>query len=140
MVNFDDGAASVECYGQASGHRCREGKKSHGGDEKRGKVGLEQVRSIGVVALITGVMQRTKQKYGERAYRSIRLDLGHMTQNLCLAGATLDLAVITIGGFIGDLGNELLQIDGVDEALLDIACIGRAGSPARRDIASKEGP
>ena len=84
----------------------------------------EAVETCAVVAILTGVFGRSKIKYGERAYRFALLEAGHVMQNLCLTATALGLGACPIGGFVDDDLNELLGIDGVDEAVLYTATVG----------------
>ena len=43
------------------------------------------------------VFNRTMDKYGERGYRFILLDAGHMSQNLYLVSSHLNLGVVALG-------------------------------------------
>jgi len=85
----------------------------------------EYARQASVVILISGVLQRTKRKYGERGYRYVLLDVGHLGQNIYLACTALDLEVMTTCGFFDDEANRVLRIDGVDETMLYVAFIGK---------------
>lgn len=87
--------------------------------------GQEYVRQASVVILISGVLARTKLKYGERGYRYALLDVGHLGQNIYLSCTSLELAVMTTCGFFDDEANKLLRIDGVDETTLYVAFIGK---------------
>lgn len=87
--------------------------------------GQPHAREAALVVLVSAVTMRTRRKYGERGYRYALLDIGHLGQNLCLAGAALDLAVVTTCGFFDDEGADLLGIDGIDEALMYVAFVGR---------------
>lgn len=93
----------------------------------------EYSRQAAVVVLIAGLMQRTKSKYGERGYRYVLLDAGHMTQNMYLACTALELAVMTTCGFFDDVANHLLRLDGVDETVLYVALIGKSESGGKPD-------
>ncbi len=88
-------------------------------------VGQEHVLKSSVVVLISGVLERIKLKYGERGYRYVLLDIGHLGQNIYLACTSLDLAVMTTCGFFDDEANKLLRIDGVDETAMYVAFIGK---------------
>ena len=94
----------------------------------------EYAKQAAVVFLISGVFQRTKRKYGERGYRYVFLDVGHLGQNIYLSCTELDLAVMTTCGFFDDVANKLLRIDGIDEATLYVAFVGKkkAGSGSTR--------
>lgn len=85
----------------------------------------EYARQAGVVFLISGVLQRTKRKYGERGYRYVFLDVGHLGQNIYLACTALGLSVMTTCGFFDDEANKLLRLDGVDETMLYVAFVGK---------------
>jgi SagB-type dehydrogenase family enzyme len=67
---------------------------------------------------------RQTLKYGERGYRYALLDIGHLGQNIYLSCTALDLAIMTTCGFYDDEANQLLRIDGVDEAVMYVAFIG----------------
>ena len=88
----------------------------------------EGARQAAVVLIIAGVMGRTKRKYGERGYRYVLLEAGHIAQNLLLAAAALGLAAVTTGGFFDDAANELLRLDGVEETVLYSAFVGKPGA------------
>ena len=85
----------------------------------------EYTREASVVFLISGVLQRTKRKYGERGYRYVLLDVGHLGQNIYLSCTSLNLAVMTTCGFYDDGANKLLRVDGIDETTLYVAFVGK---------------
>jgi len=87
--------------------------------------GQKQAREAAVVVLISAVVERTRRKYGDRGYRLVLLDIGHLGQNLYLACTALDLAIVTTCGFFDDEAADLLGIDGCDEAVLYVAFVGR---------------
>ncbi|MBI1858257.1 MAG: SagB/ThcOx family dehydrogenase [Candidatus Melainabacteria bacterium] len=55
-------------------------------------------------------LSRAVFKYGERAYRYLHLDAGHIGQRINLAAINLQLGVSGIGGFFDNQVNELLGI------------------------------
>ncbi len=61
--------------------------------------------------IITAVPQRTTQKYGERGYRYIHIEVGHVGQNIQLQGTALGLAVGIAGAFRDNKLSELLNLD-----------------------------
>jgi SagB-type dehydrogenase family enzyme len=73
------------------------------------------VREASFVIALTALTARNMFKYGERGYRYMLLDAGHLAENLYLTANVLDLGCVTIAGFIDDRLNELLDIDGVNE-------------------------
>jgi SagB-type dehydrogenase family enzyme len=96
----------------------------------------EYARQAAVVFLITGVMERTRRKYGERGYRFVLLEAGHLAQNLHLASTAQELAFMTTGGYYDDQANELLHLHGVDEAVLYIGFLGRRAWPSAAETRS----
>jgi len=64
--------------------------------------GQEFVHNTSIVIIMSGVLARTKLKYGERGYRYVLLDIGHLGQNIYLSCASLDLAIMTTCGFFDD--------------------------------------
>jgi SagB-type dehydrogenase family enzyme len=93
----------------------------------------DSMKEAAVTVFFTGVFERTKRKYGERGYRYVLLDVGHLAENLCLAATAADLAIMTTCGFFDDDVNRLLGVDGLDEAVVYAAFLGpkaaeRAGS------------
>ena len=54
--------------------------------------------------LFSMIQERTMQKYGERGYRFILIDAGHMSQNLYLIATYLNLGVVALGAGIENDG------------------------------------
>ncbi len=72
----------------------------------------------------TAVVERSKWKYRQRAYRYIYMDAGHIAQNLYLAATALGLGVCSIGAFYDDRVNALLGLDGIRETTVYLASVG----------------
>ncbi|YAI82270.1 MAG: SagB family peptide dehydrogenase [cyanobacterium endosymbiont of Rhopalodia sterrenbergii] len=81
-------------------------------------------RDAGALVFHTADLQKAVAKYGDRAYRYLHLDAGHLGQRLNLAAIYLDLGVSGIGGFFDDQVNEVLGIP-PEEAVLYITTLGR---------------
>ncbi|MEQ9669167.1 SagB/ThcOx family dehydrogenase [Coleofasciculus sp. G2-EDA-02] len=90
-------------------------------------LGQELGRDASVVLFHTADLQEAVAKYGDRAYRYLHLDAGHLGQRLNLAAIYLQLGVSGIGGFFDDQVNEVLGIP-PDEAVLYITTLGRPRS------------
>lgn len=78
-----------------------------------------------VVLIWTAIFERSRWKYGERAYRYVYLDAGHVAQNLALAAVSLGLGSCQIAATFDDEVNELLGVDGEEESVLYMSVIGR---------------
>ena len=77
-----------------------------------------------VVIIWTAVFSRTKWKYGQRAYRYIYLDAGHIAQNLALSATSIGLGSCQIGAFFDDEINQILDINGFDESAIYMSVVG----------------
>jgi SagB-type dehydrogenase family enzyme len=78
------------------------------------------------VVVVTAMFWRTRFKYGLRGYRFALLEAGHVVQNLLLAAGAYGLGAVPIGGFYDRLLASVLGVDGVDEAPVYAACVGKA--------------
>jgi SagB-type dehydrogenase family enzyme len=87
-------------------------------------LGQSMVIDAQVTFVWTAVVERSKWKYRQRAYRYIYVDAGHIAQNLYLAGTAAGLGVCAIGAFFDNDVNDLLGIDGVEETALYMAAVG----------------
>jgi len=79
----------------------------------------------GAVFLWTAVPYRMTWRYGERGYRDLHLDAGHVCQNLYLAAEAVGCGVCAIAAFDDDAMNGLLGIDGKDQFLIYLATVGK---------------
>ncbi|MHC4624134.1 MAG: SagB/ThcOx family dehydrogenase [Planctomycetota bacterium] len=87
-------------------------------------LGQRMCAAAPAVFIWSAIFERCKYKYGQRAYRYVYLDAGHIAQNLALAAVSLNLGSCQIGAFYDDLVNEILDIDGVDESALYMSVLG----------------
>jgi SagB-type dehydrogenase family enzyme len=78
-----------------------------------------------VVFVWVAVIQRSRQKYRQRAYRYIYLDCGHIAQNLYLAAGALNLGCCGIAAFFDDEVNDLVGVDGQEETVVYLATVGK---------------
>ncbi|AKG23022.1 SagB/ThcOx family dehydrogenase [Calothrix sp. 336/3] len=88
-------------------------------------LGQDLGRDAAAVIFHTADLKAAVAQYGDRAYRYLHMDAGHLGQRLNLAAVHLSIGVSGIGGFFDDQVNEVLGIPG-DEAVLYITTIGRA--------------
>ncbi len=87
-------------------------------------LGQELGRDAAVVLFHTADLNKAVDKVGDRVYRYLHMDAGHLGQRLNLAAIYLGLGVSGIGGFFDDQVNEVLGIP-TDEAVLYITTLGR---------------
>jgi len=87
-------------------------------------LGQDLGRDAAAVLFHTADLKAAIAQYGDRVYRYLHMDAGHLGQRLNLAAIHLNLGVSGIGGFFDDQVNETLGIP-VDEAVLYITTLGR---------------
>ena len=78
-----------------------------------------------VSVLLTAVFERTMMKYGERGYRYILLEAGHIGQNVYLVSEALGLKCCALGGVRDTAIEELLDIDTSKESLVYSLAVGK---------------
>ncbi len=83
------------------------------------------IKKCSSLMLISAVFDRTRVKYGDRAYRYIFLDAGHLSQNTYLKATSLDIGCCAVGGFSDDAINKLLDLDINKEAVIYLIALGR---------------
>jgi len=88
--------------------------------------GLSQdfLGEAGAVFIWTGILNRARWKYRERAVRYLFLDAGHICQNLMLAATALRLGVCPVGAFFDEEVESLVQVDERQEVALYLAAVG----------------
>ena len=99
-------------------------------DLAQAALGQGMIADAQVTFLWTAVVERSKWKYRQRAYRYIYLDAGHIAQNLYLSGTAVGLGICGIGAFFDDQVNALIGVDGTAETVLYMASAGWPAKPA----------
>jgi SagB-type dehydrogenase family enzyme len=88
------------------------------------------VANASLLIVVTAAFRRTTIKYLDRGYRMILMEAGEVAQNLCLLATSMNLAACLLGGFDDDRLSEFLDTDGVEEAPLLAAVVGRLTAAA----------
>lgn len=91
-------------------------------------LGQELGYKASAVIFHTADLSKAVYKYGERAYRYLHLDAGHIGQRINLAAVNLNIGVSGIGGFFDDQVNEILGIP-EHEAVVYITTLGIPAKP-----------
>jgi SagB-type dehydrogenase family enzyme len=95
---------------------------------------LEEVRKLffqkemaqaSVIFIMTAVFHRNQMKYGERGYRYVLLEAGHIGQNFHLVSGALGLSCCALGGTNDEALERLLDIDGIGESVVYAVAIGK---------------
>ncbi len=77
-----------------------------------------------VVLIISARFDRTTQKYADRGYRYVYMEVGCAMQNVYLQATSLGLGTVAVGAFDDGTLNDLLGLDGHSESALLILPIG----------------
>ena len=83
------------------------------------------IKQSAVTFIWIAVIYRMKWRYGERAYRYIFLDAGHVAQNLYLSAEAINCGVCVIGAFSDDELNSILELDGREQFVVYMASVGK---------------
>lgn len=87
--------------------------------------GQQIVATCAVTFIWTAIPYRMGWRYGERGYRYLHLDAGHVCQNLYLTAETMDCGVCAIAAYLDEYLNDVLQIDGDSEFVIYLATVGK---------------
>jgi SagB-type dehydrogenase family enzyme len=85
----------------------------------------EMLSTSAVNVILSAVPYRTAWRYGQRGYRYLYLDAGHVGQNLHLAAEAIGAGACMIGAYLDEAMNEALSMDGTEEFVIYIASIGK---------------
>lgn len=83
------------------------------------------VKKSAVTFIWTAVAERMTWKYGDRGYRYLHLDAGHVCQNLYLTGESIGCGTCAIAAFDDAYFNQLLGIDGKNHFVIYCAAVGK---------------
>lgn len=88
-------------------------------------LGQTQVKTSAVTFFWLAVPYRMAWRYGERGYRYLHLDAGHVCQNLYLSAEAIGAGVCAIAAFDDEVLNRLLGLDGDEEFVIYLATVGK---------------
>ncbi|MEK7415367.1 MAG: SagB/ThcOx family dehydrogenase [Planctomycetota bacterium] len=84
-----------------------------------------------VLAAITGVFERSRWRYQERAYRRILLDTGHLIGNAGLVAHAVGLGMHATAAFCDDRADAALRLEQQEEGVLALIALDLQGPTAR---------
>ncbi len=87
-------------------------------------IAQEFLGECGVVLFLTMILQRMRPRYQDRSYRYGLLEAGHLGENAYLSATAMGLGACGVGAFMDDAINEMLGVDGVDEAAVYMLAVG----------------
>jgi SagB-type dehydrogenase family enzyme len=83
------------------------------------------VRASAATFIWVAVRARMYWRYGERGYRYLHLDAGHVCQNLYLAAEAIGAGACAIGAFLDEDTCRVLGVDGVELFPIYAATVGK---------------
>lgn len=87
----------------------------------------ELVLDAAVTVFVSAVFIRSTFKYGDRGYRFVLMEAGHLAQNANLAAQEMGLATANVGGYLDRDVDRYLGMDGVSESTVYVLLAGRPG-------------
>jgi SagB-type dehydrogenase family enzyme len=99
----------------------------------------EVIQHACAVIFLTGIFQRSIFKYGERGYRFILMESGHVAQNINLVAGALGMGCVNIGGFFDRKVDSFLGLDGVTHSTLYLIALGRSSTNNKVLLRESEG-
>jgi SagB-type dehydrogenase family enzyme len=91
----------------------------------QGCLNQEQVARSAVTFMWVAVVERMHWRYGERGYRYMLLDAGHVCQNLYLAAQVIGCGVCAIAAYDDVALNRELELDGEEMFVIYVASLGK---------------
>ena len=93
----------------------------------------EMVARCAVAFIWVAHAPRMTWRYGDRGYRYLHLDAGHICQNLYLASEAIACGACAIAAFDDDQLNAALRLDGDDLFVTYLATVGKRKGPTGLD-------
>jgi SagB-type dehydrogenase family enzyme len=87
--------------------------------------GQQMVKASAVTFIWVAVPYRMTWRYGQRGYRYMHLDAGHVCQNLYLAAQSVACGACAIAAFSDEGMNQLLGLDGIERFVIYLATVGK---------------
>jgi SagB-type dehydrogenase family enzyme len=83
------------------------------------------IKNSAVSFFWVAVPYRMCYRYGERGYRYLHIDVGHVCQNLYLAAGNIGCGVCAVAAFDDQKVNDLFTFDGEEKFVIYLATVGK---------------
>jgi SagB-type dehydrogenase family enzyme len=83
------------------------------------------IKSSAVTFIWIAVPYRMNWRYGERGYRYLYLDAGHVCQNLYISAESINCGTCAIAAYSDDELNQILGLDGKEQFVIYLATVGK---------------
>jgi SagB-type dehydrogenase family enzyme len=95
------------------------------------------VAESSAVLIATSYVERNMHKYGDRGYRYILFEAGHLFHHINLLATALGMGTLNLGGFFDDEVANLLKINSEDEIPLYAMAIGVPKTSTEKEPSQK---
>ncbi len=85
----------------------------------------DMIKDAALNLILTATPYRCTWRYGQRGYRYIYMDAGHVGQNISLACEAIEAGTCMIAAFSDEVMNEILDVNGEDEFVIYIFSVGK---------------
>jgi SagB-type dehydrogenase family enzyme len=82
------------------------------------------------IVFVSAIFYRSTFKYGDRGYRFVLIEAGHLAQNAALTALDLGLDAVGIGGYFDRDVDRYLAFDGIDESTVYVVFLGQPHAAA----------
>jgi SagB-type dehydrogenase family enzyme len=123
LLPLDVGGTTADAR-HGSGHS-RDAKDASAEAMVAACLGQEFVKTSAVTFVWAAEVQRMTWRYGQRGYRYLHLDAGHVCQSLYLAAEAIGCGACAIAAFSDEAMNALLNLDGEDRFAIYVAAVGK---------------
>lgn len=86
---------------------------------------MKFIETAPVTFIWAAVTERMTWRYGNRGYRYLLLDAGHVCQNLYLSAESINCGACAIDAYNDDGINQLLHLNGEDQFVIYMASVGK---------------
>jgi SagB-type dehydrogenase family enzyme len=93
-------------------------------------IGQDMIARANVIIVVAANFHRTMWKYGQRGYRYVWIEAGHVGQNVYLLAPALGLGAVAIGGFFDSEVDQLLMLP-PEERSIYLLCVGQTADASR---------
>jgi SagB-type dehydrogenase family enzyme len=119
--DIDPGTYHYDPVGQALQYRGPAVEPARVAELFLGQPWLERASAV---IVLTAVLNRTLDRYGDRGYRYVLIEAGHLGQNLNLVATGLGLGSLDLGGFFDAALADRLCLSGGEEVPIYAIAVG----------------
>ncbi|MBF0384991.1 MAG: SagB/ThcOx family dehydrogenase [Candidatus Omnitrophica bacterium] len=86
--------------------------------------GQDFMEESSVVLILSVSPDKMIERYGQRGWRYLYMEAGHISENIYLEAVSLGLGSVSVGAFIDEQMDKVLGVDGIKEKVLYLQSVG----------------